>query len=148
VKIHNRPGFCEMFNILINENLLLMKNLYLLLLILSSLAVNAKTITGTVTDEESYPLPGVNIIIKGSQTGTQTDFDGKYSLEAKEGDILVFSYLGFKTQEKKVKKGTVLNVVLKADNVSLNEVVMVRQMEVSSQAMMMMAPPPPGSESY
>src|SRR5690606_18122714 len=78
----------------------------------------------------------------------QTDFDGKYSLEAKEGDIIVFSYLGFKTQEKKVKKGTVLNVVLKADNVSLNEVVMVRQMEVSSQAMMMMAAPPPASESY
>lgn len=125
-----------------------MKNLYLLLLIFSSLAVNSKTITGTVTDEESYPLPGVNIIIKGSPKGTQTDFDGKYSLEAKEGDILVFSYLGFKTQEKKVKKGTVLNVLLKADNVSLEEVVMVRDVELRSQAMMMMAPPPPESESY
>lgn len=125
-----------------------MKNLYLLLLILSSLAVNAKTITGTVTDEESYPLPGVNITIKGSQKGTQTDFEGKYNLEAKEGDILVFSYLGFKSQERKVKKGSVLNVVMKAENVSLEEVVMVRDMETRSQAMMMMAPPPPGSESY
>src|SRR5690606_1947038 len=62
--------------------------------------------------------------------------------------ILVFSYLGFKSQEKKVKKGSVLNVVMKAENVSLEEVVMVRDMETRSQAMMMMAPPPPGSESY
>jgi hypothetical protein len=52
-----------------------------------------KTVSGTVSDS-SGTLPGVSILIKGTSTGTQTDFDGKYSINAKEGSILSFSYVG------------------------------------------------------
>ena len=82
-----------------------------------------KTITGTVSDETG-PLPGVSIIIKGTTTGTETDFDGKYSVNAKQGDILVFSFVGMVPQEKTVGAANVINVVLVADNV-LDEVVVV-----------------------
>ena len=51
-------------------------------------------LTGTVTDEDGVPLMGVNIIIKGTKTGTQTDFDGNYSLRAQVGDIIVFFLFG------------------------------------------------------
>jgi TonB-linked SusC/RagA family outer membrane protein len=80
-----------------------------------------KTITGTVTDE-SGPLPGVSIIIKGTTTGTETDFDGKYTLQASVGDVLVFSFVGMSTQEVVVGASNTINMVLKADNI-LEEVV-------------------------
>jgi hypothetical protein len=58
------------------------------------------TITkGTVTDDSELPLPGVNVVIKGTSKGTQTDFDGNYKIETKPGDVLVFSYVGFETKE-------------------------------------------------
>jgi len=57
------------------------------------------TISGTVIDDTGLPLPGVNIIIKGTSNGTQTDFDGNYSLQIEKNQILVFSYVGFKTEE-------------------------------------------------
>ena len=56
-----------------------------------------KTITGTVVDNTGGPLPGVSIVIDGTTTGVQTDFDGKYSITAATGDILAFSYMGMKT---------------------------------------------------
>ena len=80
-----------------------------------------KTITGTVSDE-SGPLPGVSILIKGTTTGTETDFDGKYSIQASIGDVLVYSFVGMSTQERAVGSNNVINVVLEADNV-LEEVV-------------------------
>ena len=59
-----------------------------------------KTVNGTVTSEsDGMPLPGVSVIVKGSSTGAQTDFDGKYSLRASAGDILVYSFLGMKEIE-------------------------------------------------
>lgn len=61
-----------------------------------------KTITGTISDENGLPLPGVNIVIKGTTTGTQTDFDGKYSISATSGSVLVFSYVGYQTEERNV----------------------------------------------
>ncbi len=82
-----------------------------------------KTITGTVSDETG-PLPGVSVIIKGTNTGTETDFDGKYSINASVGDVLVFSFVGMSKQEKTVGAASVINVVLVADNV-LEEVVVV-----------------------
>ena len=82
-----------------------------------------RTISGTVTDD-SGPLPGVSILIKGTTTGTETDFDGNYSIEAKTGDILVFSFVGMTSQEKTVGIPNVINVQLEADNV-LEEVVVV-----------------------
>ena len=58
-----------------------------------------KTITGTVSDE-SGPLPGVSVLVKGTNTGTVTDFDGKYTLKAKTGAVLQFSYVGMDSQSK------------------------------------------------
>lgn len=68
-----------------------------------------KTITGVVSDE-SGPLPGVSVLVQGTSTGTVTDFDGKYSLKSKVGDILVFSYIGMDKQQKTVGTANVINV--------------------------------------
>jgi len=80
-----------------------------------------KTITGTVTDETG-PLPGVSILIKGTTSGTETDFDGKYTLSASTGDVLVFSFIGMTPKEVTVGASNTINVVLQADNI-LEEVV-------------------------
>ena len=80
-----------------------------------------KTVSGTVTDD-SGPLPGVSVVIKGTTTGTETDFDGKYSINANTGDVLQFSFVGMTTQEVSVGASNTINVVLQADNV-LEEVV-------------------------
>ncbi len=80
-----------------------------------------KTITGTVTDE-SGPLPGVSILIKGTTSGAETDFDGNYAIKANTGDVLVFSFIGMSPQEKVVGIANTINVVLVADNI-LEEVI-------------------------
>ncbi|ULC59639.1 SusC/RagA family TonB-linked outer membrane protein [Flaviramulus sp. BrNp1-15] len=80
------------------------------------------TVIGTVTDASSVPLPGVNIQVKETKNGTSTDFDGNYQISAKQGDVLIFSFLGFKTKEITVK-GTTLNVSLEESTDSLDEVV-------------------------
>ena len=80
-----------------------------------------KTISGTVSDDTG-PLPGVSILIKGTSSGTQTDFDGKYTLTANTGDILVFSFVGMKTTEKTVGISNTINVILEGDNL-LEEVI-------------------------
>ena len=74
-----------------------------------------KTISGVVSDSSGLPLPGVNIFIKGSATGTQTDFDGEYEIMASVGDVLVFTYVGLKTQEVTVGTSAKINVVLEED---------------------------------
>jgi Ca-activated chloride channel homolog len=61
-----------------------------------------KTITGKVTDSNGQELPGVNVNIKGSQTGVSTGFDGLYSIKAKVGDVLVYSFIGFKEEKRLV----------------------------------------------
>lgn len=89
-----------------------------------AVAINAQTkITGTVTDEMSLPLPGVNIIIKGSSIGTQTDFDGNYEISTSREDTLVFTYIGYETKEIKVNTSTIINVSMEADAAALEEVV-------------------------
>ncbi len=82
-----------------------------------------QTITGTVTDAEGVPLPGASIIVQGTTTGTQTDFDGNYALDASVGDVLVFSYLGFDSQELTVSTETTINVALAQNTAMLDEVV-------------------------
>jgi len=84
-----------------------------------------KIITGNVTDVGKTPLPGVNISIIGSTKGTETDFDGNYTIKVKEGDVLEFSYVGMEPQKIKITKQTVVNVILKDDSSSLDEVVIV-----------------------
>jgi TonB-linked SusC/RagA family outer membrane protein len=82
-----------------------------------------KIISGVVTDQDSVPLLGVNILIKGTSTGVQTDFDGNYTIDANVGEILVFSFIGMKTQELSVGASDVINVQLIEDVESLEEVV-------------------------
>ncbi|CAA0142424.1 SusC/RagA family TonB-dependent receptor precursor [Tenacibaculum maritimum] len=91
-----------------------------------------KIITGTVTDE-SGGLPGVSVLVKGTASGGETDFDGKYSIKAKEGGVLVFSFVGMKTIEKVVGKATTVNVVMEEDSNILEEIVVVGYGEQSER---------------
>ncbi len=79
-------------------------------------------VKGLVTDSQGTALPGVNIVVKGTTRGTSSDFDGNFEISANRGDVLVFSYLGFKTQEVSVN-GASLNIVMQEDASQLNEVV-------------------------
>ncbi|WP_335964485.1 TonB-dependent receptor [Galbibacter sp. PAP.153] len=88
-------------------------------------AFGQQTITGVITDDQDMPLPGASVLIKGTTTGTQTDFDGNYSIEANTGDILVFSYVGMDTQEITVADTTTVNVSLTVSTNQLDEVVVV-----------------------
>lgn len=81
------------------------------------------TVTGTVTDQDNIPLGGVSIVIKGSTKGVSTNFDGEYEIEASEGDILVFSYIGFSSREISVKQADVINVAMMQSSMDLNEVI-------------------------
>lgn len=94
----------------------------LLALIVQVSFAQEKTVSGTVS-EGSGVLPGVSVSIVGTTTGTETDFDGKYSIKAKEGDVLRFRYLGYKTVEKKVGSSTTINVSMVEDASVLDEVV-------------------------
>ena len=84
------------------------------------------TVSGIVTSEvDGEPLIGVTVSIKGTGTGTVTDFEGRYSIEVEEGTTLVFSYTGFKTKEMVVGPQTELNIILGEDIAQLNEVVVI-----------------------
>jgi len=80
-----------------------------------------KTVTGTVSDN-SGPLPGANVVVQGSKTGTQTDVDGKFSIKAKAGDVLVFSFVGMTETTAKVGASNTVNVKMQ-DGVKLDEVI-------------------------
>lgn len=82
-----------------------------------------KTITGTVKDSDGVPLPGVTIQIKVATTGTQTDFDGNYSITAPEGSVLVYSYVGMTTVEKTVGESSTIDVTMKVNATELDDVV-------------------------
>lgn len=84
-----------------------------------------KTITGTITDQDNVPLPGVNILVKGTTTGTQSDFDGNYAIQASMGEVLVFSYLGQSTIDRRITESNTLNVQMQEDAEALEEVVVV-----------------------
>lgn len=87
---------------------------------------NNLTITGHVKDDNNEPLIGVSIIVKGTTNGVVTDYDGNFSIKVdSKQDVLVFSYIGFTSQEVTVGENTVLNVVLKDDTKLLDEVVVV-----------------------
>ncbi|MFY0713666.1 TonB-dependent receptor [Seonamhaeicola sp. NFXS20] len=93
---------------------------------LKSDAIQTNTITGTVISaDDNMGIPGVNVLVKGTSTGAVTDFDGNYSINAPVGATLVFSYIGFVTQEIVVGNQTTINVTLKSDLAQLDEVVIV-----------------------
>ncbi len=109
------------------ENFNAMTLALLLLFFLPSLSYGQeKTITGTVVSAtDNMPLPGTSIVVKGTISGTTSDFDGNYSITANEGAVLVFSYIGFKTQEVTVTSDTVINMSLIEDSSLLTEVIVV-----------------------
>lgn len=85
-----------------------------------------KTISGLVSDEKREPLPGVSVVVKGTQTGTITDINGKYILNVPDKvGLLVFSYVGYLHQEVPVGNQATLDIVMQADNKALDEVVVV-----------------------
>ena len=90
---------------------------------INTFSQEAKTISGTVVDESGLPLPGVNVLVKNTTRGVQTDFDGNYSIEAAQGEILVFSYLGMETEEIAVGAASVIDAVLSVSSAVLEEVI-------------------------
>nr|WP_317042280.1 SusC/RagA family TonB-linked outer membrane protein [Robiginitalea sediminis] len=86
-----------------------------------------KTISGTVTDSDGLPLPGVNIVVEGTATGTQSDFDGNYALQASPGQVLVFTYLGMSAERRTVGASDTVNVQMLEDAQALEEVVVTAQ---------------------
>ncbi|EIJ40150.1 TonB-linked outer membrane protein, SusC/RagA family [Galbibacter orientalis DSM 19592] len=101
-----------------------MKRLLLTMsLLLCCTMVFSQTITGTVTDSQGTPLPGVSIVVDQTAKGTSTDFDGNYTINATSSQVLVFTYVGMKTLKKSVGSDSVIDVVLTEDAQSLDEVV-------------------------
>ena len=103
------------------------KRIYLLsLMVMMTLGMWAQSITVTgvvMAQDEPDPVIGANVMVKGSTTGTITDFDGNFSLQAKAGDVLQVSFMGYKTQEVKVTGSGPMRITLVSDNVQLQEVV-------------------------
>lgn len=103
----------------------LLKSLFLLGAFICFGATQAQTVSGTVSDP-SGPLPGASVLVKGTTNGTQTDFDGNYTLNNVPNDAtLVFSYIGFKTFEAAVNGRSTINVTLEEDAQALDEVVII-----------------------
>ncbi|MBU2946822.1 SusC/RagA family TonB-linked outer membrane protein [Zobellia uliginosa] len=105
----------------------MMKNILMFLVLIMGthpILAQDKTVTGTVTDaNDGMPLPGVNVLVQGSTTGTQTDFDGNYAIEATSGDVLIFSYIGMKSQNVTVGASSTIDLGMQEDASQLDEVV-------------------------
>ncbi|MGJ8660063.1 MAG: SusC/RagA family TonB-linked outer membrane protein [Cellulophaga fucicola] len=95
----------------------------LLVLLMSFSYGQEKTITGNVTDQDGLPLPGVSVLVVGTTIGTESDFDGNYTIKASIGQILRYSYIGQKTTQRTVGASSVINLQLEEDAEALEEVV-------------------------
>lgn len=80
-------------------------------------------VTGKVIDEFDVPMPYVNVYVKGTKSGTLTDFDGNFSIKAVKGQVLVFSYIGYKSIEKPITDSSSISIALEPDTSELSEVV-------------------------
>ncbi|WP_111682278.1 SusC/RagA family TonB-linked outer membrane protein [Winogradskyella tangerina] len=102
-------------------------NAVLICLIMIPAAMFAQTqVSGTVTDQaDAMPLPGVNILIKGTSRGASTDFDGKFTIEVSQGETIVVSYVGYRTQEIIYAGQATIDVALVEDAAQLDEVVLI-----------------------
>ena len=121
-------GIFKLNQIIIMKTMILncsKKLLTLALLFFISVSFAQISISGSVTDTANQPLPGASILIKNTTTGTQTDFDGNFSIEAALGDILVISYLGFVTQEIVISEETTFSIALQEDTNTLDEIVVI-----------------------
>ncbi|MBI0397158.1 SusC/RagA family TonB-linked outer membrane protein [Cyclobacterium marinum] len=83
------------------------------------------TVTGTVVDSQGNPIPGVTVSVPGTSIGTATDLDGKYSLTVPEESTLIYSFIGFESQEREVGDQSIINITLEEDMSSLDEVVVI-----------------------
>ena len=92
-------------------------------MMLPAMAFAASKVTGTVTDSNGEPLIGVSILVKGTQFGAQTNIDGEYSINANQGDVLMFSYIGYRPQEITFTGQSKIDVTLVEDTKTLDEVV-------------------------
>ncbi|WP_446050723.1 carboxypeptidase-like regulatory domain-containing protein, partial [Zobellia laminariae] len=105
--------------------IMLLKNLVMVAAFLSFGIAQAQDVSGTVSDA-SGPLPGASVVIKGTTTGAQTDFDGNYAISGVPEDAtLIFSYIGFASQEVPVNGQSTVNVTLQEDAQALDEVVII-----------------------
>lgn len=93
--------------------------------IISEFLQSEHTITGIVKDENGLGIPGVNIMAKGTTTGTITDINGHYSLQIPKNSILIFTYIGYRSQEVKVTTQKVVDITLKEDTEAIDEVVVI-----------------------
>src|SRR5690349_16249965 len=109
-----------------------MKSLYMLfkrsglvivMVAIASALYAQSTVTGTITDESGNALPGVSILVKGTNNGTTTDNDGRFSLSTSPDATLVISFIGYTSQEVAVGNRTTINLSLQPDVASLQEVV-------------------------
>lgn len=101
--------------------------IFLFAFVLVSFSLSAQIkVTGKVTDDGNNPLPGVSVVVKGTTKGTATDFDGNYEIQAQQGEVLEFSFVGFHTETKKITgggKSLLINVLLKEEAQQLEDVV-------------------------
>jgi Ca-activated chloride channel family protein len=116
-----------------------MKKLLVFLFIVAGLSgfrqSNTRHITGHVfAKDDGLPIPGVSVRIKGANTGVQTATNGKYSIDVPDGNILVYSFVGYTTQEIKIQDKDVIDVYLEASSASLGEVVVTQPLSVQAQA--------------
>ena len=99
------------------------KGFFMILLLVWGVVSAQQNITGTITDEAGVPLPGVNVVIKGTNDGVSADFDGNYTIKAEADDVIVFSFIGFVNQEVAVGNNSDINVLLVASFDELDEVI-------------------------
>jgi len=92
-----------------------------------------KTVSGNVVDQDGLPLPGVSVIVVGTTSGTQTDFDGNYTISAEEGQRLRYSYIGQATVQKVVGASSTINVKMAEDTQALDEVILTGVAQGTSQ---------------
>ncbi len=106
---------------------MMLKKLHVIVCLIAStvLLAQEKERTGTVVDGQGIPVPGANVLIKGTNRGTQTDFDGNFQLLASEGETLIFSYIGMKSVEKVIGAETTLHISLEENTENLDEVVVI-----------------------
>lgn len=102
-----------------------MTALICVLLSFSAIAQKRLTVTGVVSDENGAPLTGAGVMIEGTLKGTVTDIDGKYSIEAATGTVLIYNFIGYKNHSVIVRDNSVINVSLEPDRNILDEVVVV-----------------------
>ena len=101
----------------------ILHTLFIFLISIPLYAQKEYEVSGIITDETGLPLPGVNINAKGTTTGTQTNFDGEYDILVKKGATLTYSFVGYVTEERKIRKSVTLSFAMQLDKEALDEVV-------------------------